>query len=215
MSEVLWLSVGGACNSNCVVCLERNVPEIGAEEVRAAAEKAHPAVLVLTGPGEPTMRKDLARLVHAARRGGASHVAMVTNGRALSYPRIAQKIASLCLSHIFVSILHVDPAEHDRLAHVPGAHEQSIAGLLNIITQTRGTDTHVLLRSVPHPDLLESLEGEPLSFWTLGKAVSLAPPLFAPSAFAGVGLLLVFLPRIAPLPAAEGTEALRHRLTAP
>lgn len=51
-------------------------------------------------------------------------------------------------------------------------------------------------------ELLESLEGEALSVVVIGKALSLAPPLFAPAAFAGVGFLLVALQRIAPAPVA-------------
>lgn len=46
-------------------------------------------------------------------------------------------------------------------------------------------------------DLLESLEGEEMTFTAIGKTVALAPPLFAPAAFAGVGLLLLLLHRIA------------------
>jgi hypothetical protein len=46
-------------------------------------------------------------------------------------------------------------------------------------------------------NLLESLQGETLSFVTIGKAVKLAPPIFAPAAFAGIGLLIICLDRIA------------------
>ena len=44
--------------------------------------------------------------------------------------------------------------------------------------------------------LKESLEGETLSIVVIGKALKLAPPIFAPAAFAGVGLLLLTLSRI-------------------
>ena len=46
-------------------------------------------------------------------------------------------------------------------------------------------------------NLLESLEGEAMTFATIGKAVKLAPPIFAPAAFAGIGLLIICLDRIA------------------
>ena len=47
--------------------------------------------------------------------------------------------------------------------------------------------------------VLENMEGEPLALLAIGKALNLAAPLFAPAAFAGVGLLLIALRWIAPL----------------
>jgi hypothetical protein len=45
--------------------------------------------------------------------------------------------------------------------------------------------------------LIDDMEGEPFTFTAIGKAVKLAPPIFAPAAFAGIGLLLLCLHRIA------------------
>jgi MoaA/NifB/PqqE/SkfB family radical SAM enzyme len=154
---IVWVPVGGACNSRCATCEERDVPEIPADGVRAAAEEARPAVLVLTGPGEPTLRRDLDALVHAARRGGAGHVAMVTNGRAFAYPGVAGAIASLRFSHIVVSLLHPDSEVHDRLTCVPGAHEQAIAGLKHIAQAARTQGTAIGLRTAPHEESMDSL----------------------------------------------------------
>jgi TRAP-type C4-dicarboxylate transport system permease small subunit len=49
----------------------------------------------------------------------------------------------------------------------------------------------VVLHGIP---LIESLEGETLTIKTIGQALNLAPPLFAPGAFSGVGFLLLTLP---------------------
>ena len=43
---------------------------------------------------------------------------------------------------------------------------------------------------------LEGLEGEEMALSVVGKALKLAPPLFAPAAFAGIGLLLLALHRL-------------------
>jgi hypothetical protein len=58
-------------------------------------------------------------------------------------------------------------------------------------------------------NLLESLEGETMSFATIGKAVKLAPPIFAPAAFAGIGLLIICLDRIAK-PKQQGHQVQHH-----
>lgn len=66
-------------------------------------------------------------------------------------------------------------------------------GALGLVVGGTGLVLHGL-------SLLEILEGEALSIIVVGKALSLAPPLLAPAAFAGVGLLLLALPAIAPQP---------------
>jgi hypothetical protein len=71
-----------------------------------------------------------------------------------------------------------------------------MVGALGLIIGTVGMALH-------SKALLESLEGESLSLVVVGKAMALAPPLFAPAAFAGVGFLLVTLSRIAPSPVAS------------
>jgi len=56
--------------------------------------------------------------------------------------------------------------------------------------------TGISLHSVA---IAESLQGEEVAITAIGKALQLSPPLFAPAAFAGVGLLLIALHRIVPL----------------
>ncbi len=156
------MPVGGPCNESCLDCAGRDTPAVDPEDVRAAAEARRPAVLVLTGPGEPTMRNDLEALVHAARRGGAGNVALVTNGRALAYPRVTAIVASLRLSHVIVTVRHLDPLEHDRTTRTPGSHGQVMTGLSNLSNLVRGTDTRIVLRVPTRTDGNGSLAG--LSF---------------------------------------------------
>ncbi len=150
--RVAWLPVAGDCNCRCEACpIEPDAP-LAPDAARAAAERERPAVLVLTGPGEPTLHPELAAVVHAARRGGAGDVALVTNGRALAYARTAARVAGLRPAAVAVTVRHPDAALHDRLVRVPGAQVQSLAGLRNLAHAT-GDDTAVLARAVPHPSL--------------------------------------------------------------
>ena len=110
--------VAGDCNCRCEECPIVPAPPVTADQVRARAEAERPAVLVLTGPGEPTLHRDLPRLLHAARRGGAGDVALVTNGRALAYPRTAARIAGLRPAAVAVTLRHPDAATHDGLVRV-------------------------------------------------------------------------------------------------
>ena len=128
----LWLAVGGPCNSRCDGCDAGATPPLSPDQVRAAAEAARPAVVVLTGPGEPTLSPDLERLVHAARQGGAARVALITNGRLLAYPRVAAAVAGLGLDAVSITLLSADPAVHDRRARVDGAFAQALTGARNL-----------------------------------------------------------------------------------
>ena len=155
---IVWLPVGGSCNSRCEVCPGLGADPVTADEVRAAAAERVPAVLVLTGPGEPLLRRDLEELVHAARRGSASNVALVTNGRALAYPQLAGAVASLGFSHVIVTLLSPEAGTHDRLTRVPGSCEQTLSGISNLVRLARERGTRVLVRTVDRPGLADEVE---------------------------------------------------------
>ena len=127
------------------------------EQARLLIESLRPSALVLHGPGEPTLREDLDRLVHAVRRGGAGSVALVTNGRALVYPKRAAAIAQLRLSMVAVTVMHPDQAEHDRITRTPGSHQQTLAGLHNLARALEGGPTRLVVRTVIRPELADHL----------------------------------------------------------
>lgn len=148
--QVLWLPVGGDCNCRCDGCAFVRLPPMHPEQARLMMEGTRPGCVVLQGPGEPTLREDLARLVHAVRRGGAGGVALVTNGRVLAYPRRAETLASLDLGLIAVTIRHPSADEHDRLTQVPGSYEQTLAGLRNLARALQGRRSDLVVRAPIH-----------------------------------------------------------------
>lgn len=62
-------------------------------------------------------------------------------------------------------------------------------GLLGLIVGGAGVYFHVV-------ELMEALEGEEMTFVAIGKTIAAAPPVFAPAAYSGVGLLLMVLKRL-------------------
>jgi hypothetical protein len=99
-----------------------------------------------------------------------------------SVPIVYGLLASVILA---VAALFALPARaHNRLVVTVGALGMGV-GL-----------TGITLHSLA---IAESLKGEEVAVTAIGKALQLSPPLFAPAAFAGVGLLLIALHRIAPL----------------
>lgn len=161
---MLRIPVGGDCNCRCGVCDFRRDEPLTAEAVNAIAERHHPQLLVLDGPGEPLLRPDLEQLVHAARRGGAAQVGLITNGRALAYPKVAAAVASWRLGLVAVSLHHPQATVHDALVRVPGAHAQSCRGVQLLASKAAG-GTEVVLRAAPH----EELDGQLDDLAALGR----------------------------------------------
>ncbi len=142
------LAVNYRCNNRCGFCsvgsppaLPRgNAPPAGERErVRAFAERLSDEYrrgareLTLDG-GEPTLSHSLFQLIRVSRRIGYQRVSLVTNGRLASYPDYAERLASSGLDAIWVSI-HGSHAElHDNLVGDPGAFEQSLEGLKQLLS---------------------------------------------------------------------------------
>lgn len=62
-------------------------------------------------------------------------------------------------------------------------------GVLGLLVGAGGTFFHAL-------SFIETCSGEPITFRAIKRALGLSPPQFAPSAFAGVGVLLLVWPKI-------------------
>jgi hypothetical protein len=82
-------------------------------------------------------------------------------------------------------------------------------GILAVMVGLAGTGFHLIA-------LARLLDGSPRTFEALQAAVAVAPPLFAPSGFAALGVILVLLPsqrlsvRFGASPSLQRVEALRH-----
>lgn len=133
-----WVRVTRSCNNRCLFCLdseELSGRPCTSEEVEAAILEgrglgAHR--LVLSG-GEPTLHPRFSELVGFARKAGFPWIQAVTNGRMFAYGGFCRKAASAGLDEATVS-LHGDSALlHDRLAGVPGAFEQTMRGIKNLL----------------------------------------------------------------------------------
>ncbi|MBM4354928.1 MAG: radical SAM protein [Deltaproteobacteria bacterium] len=124
-----------ACNNSCVFCHSadrKQVAGITTEEALRRIEQARAigAESVLFSGGEPTLRKDLHELAGGCRDLGL-RFGLITNGRMLGYAPLARRLAEAGLDYAYIS-LHGPAAVHDRLVRVPGAHDQTIAGLCNL-----------------------------------------------------------------------------------
>lgn len=79
--------------------------------------------------GEPTLRRDLFRLLSLIRGLGYPTVSIQTNGWALANPRFADRLVAGGVSLVVISLHGATPAVHDGLVGAPGSLERLLAGM--------------------------------------------------------------------------------------
>jgi 12,18-didecarboxysiroheme deacetylase len=127
---VVW-NITSACNLRCVHCYAsagKAARELttrqGIELIATLADYGAPVALF--SGGEPTMRRDLPRLIEAAVKGGMRAV-ISTNGTLITRD-MAMRFADLGLSYIGVSLDGMEEV-NDRFRGVQGAFAQALSGI--------------------------------------------------------------------------------------
>lgn len=128
------VKVGFACNNRCVFCAQgekrdacARVPvEVIAE--RLLEVRKHTRGLVLTG-GEPTLHKDILRIVTMAARLGFNPIQIQTNGRLLSYPARVDALLAAGATEFSPSLHGSTAVIHDGLTRADGSFDESIGGI--------------------------------------------------------------------------------------
>ena len=144
------------CNSNCVMCpmsldSRKRGREMSAEEWEHFEEMIPPdtAHITVTG-GEPFLcgGRLFAALEKINRLYPAADVLVLTNGRALAIPEIAERLAPLITErYCFAIPVHgPDAALHDRITASPGSFRQALAGIRFL----GGTEAKTEVRIVGH-----------------------------------------------------------------
>lgn len=151
------LKVGFACNNRCTFCAQgekrRGAGKIPVQELIESLERARrPEQGVVFTGGEPTVRKDLAELVFAARALGYHPIQIQTNGRMLAYRDLVQRLVAAGVTE-FSPALHGPNAEvHDALTRAEGSFEQAVAGIRNALASGAivVTNTVVVKQNLEH-----------------------------------------------------------------
>ncbi len=128
---------GYACNNNCKFCINsgkrrmRNKTTSEIEAEMADARKRKRNYLEFIG-GEFTIRPDAVYLVKKARDLGFEFVTMATNGRMLSYKKVAKSFIDSGITEFIFSIHGHNAKMHDYLTQAPGSFEELRKGLANV-----------------------------------------------------------------------------------
>lgn len=144
------IKVGFDCNNDCLHCVtadKRRFGRLTATRIKEeiAFYKDHPeATLVITG-GEPTIRQELAEVIHYARGLGFTRIEIQTNARRLANERLARSLAEAGLTSALVA-LHAPVAEvHDRITQRAGGFAETTAGMHNLISNRVEVRTNIVI----------------------------------------------------------------------
>ena len=152
------LRINGHCNMSCSFCfVDRTVPDVDADELRAEIEKmarGGTRHLVISG-GEPTLHPQLPELVRFARSLNAFDVIeMQSNGVKCTDPSYARELVEAGLNKVTVSLHSIDPEHSDSITRLPKAFGKTVQALhnfrqLGVLTQVAHVITKMNYRELP------------------------------------------------------------------
>jgi len=128
--------VGFSCNNNCVFCSvgNRNFDKTTyqvKEDIRKAAKETKKEIN-FTG-GEPTIRKDILKIIKFCRKLDFDRIELQTNGRMLAYSTFAKKIVEYGITNVYISFHAPTETLQDFITQSKGSFKESIQGLRNIL----------------------------------------------------------------------------------
>ncbi len=112
--------------------------------------------------GEPTLHPNLVDSIRLAREIGYREINVTTNGRRLADSVWAREFLSSGVTSVLVSLHGESSGIHDAIVGVPGAFDETLAGIRNLVTlrkhgQDLGVNITVCRRNVEHLDALFEL----------------------------------------------------------
>jgi MoaA/NifB/PqqE/SkfB family radical SAM enzyme len=161
-AERVHILTGAVCNNNCIFCMEedreaRKVANAATndEVVRWILEHNRGREEICFTSGEPTTNERLPAWTRWARDSGYPRVAVMTNGRTLSYGDYTRRLLAAGMNRFYISIHGHEKKLHESLTRTPGSFDQTVAGIDAVARfRTRGVDLHtstvVTRRNLPH-----------------------------------------------------------------
>ncbi len=146
----LDLKLGFACNNRCVFCAQGDKRKVcGArpfdtllEELRRARPEC--SGVVFTG-GEPTLHKQLLKLVRAAKALGYTSIQLQTNGQMLAYRETVDRLVEAGVTEFSPSLHGARADVHDALTAARGSFRHSLAGIQNSVASGAAVITNTVV----------------------------------------------------------------------
>jgi radical SAM protein with 4Fe4S-binding SPASM domain len=156
------LAVTYRCNNDCAHCYNahsRSYPELSTNEWKRIIDRLWDLGIphiVFTG-GEPTLRDDLPELIAHAEDNGQI-TGLNTNARRLSDENYVIALVDAGLDHVQITVESHDADVHDKMVAKPGAWQQTIAGLNNVLDSPLYVMTNTTMLRDNHREMGETLD---------------------------------------------------------
>lgn len=131
--------IGLSCNSNCIMCsvdskkkdlAEGTTEQVIKDLIRGRREGYER--MEFTG-GEPTVRKDIIKLIQKAKELGYIDIGISTNGILLSDVKFCNKLVKAGLTNVTFSLHAHNKTLHETISRTPGAFDKTVKGIKNAI----------------------------------------------------------------------------------
>lgn len=159
------IKMGYSCNNNCIHCVisdqrakalslrgnqDRTTEEYKKELFDSRIRGCN--CVTFTG-GEPTIRKDLLRLLNYAKSLGY-HIGMQTNGRLFCYKKFTEMLVPYNIKYTIA--LHGHNREiHEQITRSKGSFEQTINGIKNLVSSKQEVTGKLVISKKNYKYLLE------------------------------------------------------------
>jgi MoaA/NifB/PqqE/SkfB family radical SAM enzyme len=159
--------VGFKCNCNCIFCSfgdhiqraeeERHHGIKTFEEIKkdidfAASIRAN--VFAFSG-GEPTIRKDIFKIVEYAKTQKIPNLEIQSNGRLFYYRDYCEEMIDSGINDFVVSLHSNKEGVHDKLMGSPGTFRQTVRGIRNLKELNQRVKINVVINKLNYRDLTE------------------------------------------------------------
>lgn len=150
------------CNNDCTHCYNarsREFPSLSKNQwfkvIDNIWELSIPHI-VFTG-GEPTLCEYLPDLIQYAENKGII-TGINTNGRNLANDNFLDQLVSAGLDHIQITLESWNPQTHDQMVNHPGAWEETIAGIKNVLRKEVYMMTNTTMLKTNHSEIPQTLD---------------------------------------------------------
>jgi len=150
------------CNNACAHCYNgrsRSFPELTTGDwfkiIDRLWELRIPHI-VFTG-GEPTLRQDLAELIHHAEENGQI-TGLNTNGRLLANDNLVRSLLDAGLDHVQITLESHIPEIHNTMVMHEGAWEETVAGIKNVLKTKMFLMTNTTMLTLNQHSIPETVE---------------------------------------------------------
>ena len=153
------LAITYRCDINCNIIDTQRKRELTLEEWFKVIDKLHEVGIphvVFTG-GEPTLRKDLDKLIAYTQKIGLVS-GLVTNGRKIKDVTYLNNLIEAGLDHIQITIESHDEKIHDKITGIEGSWQETVQGLKNAITTPIYTITNTTLNQYNFKDIFKTID---------------------------------------------------------